>query len=880
MENFLSGMDPGDYVDQLSREIAEATRRTAQESKYLNPNPFIKTFTQLQKQLGALQQECSHRKSVLQKDVSHKEQIHYQNVIKQTTEASDIQTRFNELSSNVSKLSVTTTEPLGEKLHKVKRVKDNSDAIIRITRAYNNFYTTGQPTTDLMKRNESSAVLLNQLIKLSSKLIDGGSLPNSKETHGLILKFGDDFENDMLSTFKSKYRAGLYDQLYLITRSLFAYNDGANIVDYFVDNHSVLLQFESMNEGAVGSTILNWINQLSDPYLENYSTDDETAELFKEIKDLLISQIEPITKSFQENSQNVLVTFLKKAFEKIVHKRIDPILTRAFEVNKLSYLRILQLYSNEVYETIVINLKLAFEIQNKELNDEIESLFTDLFFKYFQNESYFKIEKINLENLINGLIDPFINHNGEVIKRQLLSERIEIYKEEQENDPKNINATQKQDNNDPDVSLTKDDTISSSASSVNESTQASSKMTISSRAMARFEFYLADSRNMREKFRNARQKVPRSTRFKKIVSKVPFMKGNERATNDNFSIMGFKAAQTSGSEVEDKLSLETTEKIFKFVIESLNRATGLVPNQMNQYTMELFELLLNKVGPSYISIGLGSMYQNFIYPFIPGFRSRSIFELDVSFLSQFKIVSLQLFIMSNIIKKIFYPLLNNKNLFNKLSVLFNGYIQDVEIGINIIIDEIVKLVEIQIDLILKAQPINDYMIEMDDCTNSCDQLCRFLENLFQSIQTSLQFSSQLKMNVISKISNYLLNALIFQYTKFQFNDYGITTLTNDSIQYLSLFNVLKANTLEYSNQYLQYTGDDDEDTELVKDEIGYETNKIEDFLKAYQILNDLPGLFNATSLQQLRDFATEGRLKYLKKDILDKLVQKRVINSK
>lgn len=872
LNNFLDNLEPAEYVDQVSKDISDLTRKqymNPHNAKYLNPNPYIKVFSQLQSNLNELNDECKKKRARLEQDVSKFEQIHYQNVIKQTSDATSIQSKFNELASTVEKLSVSKTEPLGERLDKVQKAKDNSESIIKITKAYNNFYTSDLPTTDLMKRNEKSAVILKQLLILSSKLATGDSLPNAKKTYDLIKKFGDDFENDLLESFRNKYRAKLYDQLYVTTKSLFAYNDGVNIVDFFIKNHPLLNQFEAEEFKDIN---INWIHQLSDPYFDNYKIDNASMELLNVVKELLISQIEPITKAFQENADKVIIKFFKQVFEKVLGKRVDPILSKAHEINKLSYLRALQIFSTEIYDKVIIDLKLNLENDNKDLNNEIESIFLNLFSKYFKNESYFRLEKLNLEDLINGIIDPFINQNNEVIKKQLLSDKIEQFKDQQENELNDEDVLNDLNGN----SLTNDD-----RSSTHSSTVATSKLTISSRAMARFEFYLPDSRGVKEKFKSARQRVPRSKRFRKFVSKVPFMKGNDKS-NDNFSIMGFSNPQSSSSnKIDNVLSLEVTEKIFKFIIESLDRATGLVPNQMNQYTMELYELLLNKIGPSYISVGLASIYQNSIYPFLPGFRSKSINDLDVNFLSQFKIISLQLFVMSTIIKKSFYPLLNNDALLNKLSTSFNGYIQDVEIGFNIIIDEIIKLTESQIDSILKSQPLNDYIIPLDDCTDTCEQLCRYLENLFQSIQMSLKFSSPLKMNIISKISNYLLNSLIYQFTKFQFNDYGITTLTNDGIQYLSLFNILKANSLEYSNELDNSNSDkDDESFHNLKDEIDLELNKIEDIQKAYQILNDLPGLFNSTSLQQLRDFANEGRLKYLKKDVLDKFVQKRISSAR
>lgn len=874
VDNFLDGLEPAEYVDQLSRDVADLTSKQqqgTQNGKYLNPSPYIKVFGQLQVKLGDLSGECKKKREALEQELAKREQRHYQNVIQQASDASNIQSKFNELSTIVEKLSVTKTEPLGDKLNKVQRAKDNTENVIKITKAYNNFYTSGLPTTDLMKRNEKSAVILHQLLALSSKLTANGTLVDAKKTHDLIQKFGDDFEADLLESFKNKYRAKLYDQLYPTTKTLFAYNDGVNIVDFFVKNHPFLQEFEQEESNGINAA---WIKQLDDPYFSTYALDASTEQLFTKIKNLLISQIEPVTKTFQENANNVLVRFFKQAFEAILGDRVDPVLTKAYEHSKLSYLRALQLYSSGIYEKIIVDLKQNLENANKDLNEEIETIFQNLFSKYFKNESYFRLEKLNLENLINGVIDPFIGQNNDVIRKLLLSDKIEAYKEQQENE---VNEDEE-----ADINGTTVDDHSSNSDAHSSTIDASTKLTISSRAMARFEFYLPDSRSVRDKFKSARQRVPRSKRFRRFVSKVPFMKANDKTT-DNFSIIGFSNTQPSGSgrEVDNQLSLEVTEKIFKFVIESLNRATDLVPSQMNQYTIELFELLLNKVGPSYISVGLASIYHNYIYPFMPGFRSRSVLELDVNFLSQFKIVSLQLYLMSTIIKKSFYPLLNSDSLLNKISVLFNGYVQDVEIGINIIIDEIVRLTEGQIDTILNSQHLNDYIISHDDCTDTCEQLCRFLENIFQSIQYNLRFSTPLKMNIISKISEYLLNSLIYQFTKFQFNDEGVTALTNDGIQYLSLFNILKANNIEYSNELISSVSEhDEENNQNIKDETDFELRKIEDIQKAYQILNDLPGLFNSTSLQQLRDFANEGRLKYLKKEVLDKFVQKRISSVK
>lgn len=856
LENFLNGLEPAQYINKVSQSISDKTQNY-HSSKYIDPAPYMATFGQIQTSLNRLSEECKRKRKILEKSVDEKEQTHYKNVIQQSGYASDLKSTFNQLNATVEKLGATKIEPLGEKLKKSLTIKESSNTLIKLTRAYNNFYTTGQPSTDLLKSNTETAKTLKQLISMSSKLSQGDQLPKGKETEKYIIEFATEFEGKMLNHLNSYYHAQNYDRLSLITEFLFEFNNGQNIVKVFIENH----QFFGNIQKEKKDVNIDWLNQISDPYFSSYDMDKKNLDEFNKIKDAISYDIGPFVKIFGDNSERLILEYITDIFDKILTVKVETILNEAIKLNKLCYLRALQLCFNEIYH-VISELKKKLQENSIDISVDLEKIQANIFQKHLNNESYFSLEKSNLESLIDELTKPFINHNLDVIKKQYLSEKINIVKEQQD-----IDGTE-EDTNDEAVFISEDNQTLSSSQSLN------SKGSSKSKNKHQFDFYLPNTRILKEKFHSAKKKIPRSNRLKKFVAHTPFMKNHEK--NDNFSIMGFtsvKAPESSGSEVEFQVSLQISENIYKFVLESLIRSTGLVPLQMNQYTKEIFEIMLNKIGPSYISVGLGSLYHNNIYPFQPGFRSRSILDLDVNFLSQIRTVSLQLYVMSTVIKKSFYPLIDNSVILDKLSLSFNGYVQDVEIAVNVIIDEMIKLVETEIETILKSQSTTDYVTPHDDCTSACDQLCKFLEPLFQSIQTQIEFSSLLKMGIITKISSHLLSTLIFHFTKFSYNEYGITTLADDAVQYLSLFNVLRASInenkpdidLSNPNQLLLLANDDKE----------YEDQQIEHIQNAFQILNDLPGLFNSSNNEQLKDFTNEGRLKYLKKDVLDKFINKR-----
>ncbi|KAG7861736.1 hypothetical protein KL939_000757 [Ogataea angusta] len=106
-----------------------------------------------------------------------------------------------------------------------------------------------------------------------------------------------------------------------------------------------------------------------------------------------------------------------------------------------------------------------------------------------------------------------------------------------------------------------------------------------------------------------------------------------RAVSDSFD-----QDPGDGSEV----SLVIAEKILKAVVESLTRAIELVPGRINEYSLEMFDILIMSYGQSYLAIELENLYYNGIL--VQQQKLASFFgssEINLKFVEQIGLVSTQ-----------------------------------------------------------------------------------------------------------------------------------------------------------------------------------------------------------------------------------------------
>lgn len=886
LESFSSDTAPSQFINEISK-LSEGTNghdtfihTDNNKVQYVDPVPYINSLRNVQDKLSSLMDECEKKKDVFERSTKKREDDHFSNVITQSTTAADLKSKFTDLLLTVEKLNVSKIDPLGEKIKKASTLKDNASNISFLLKCYNHFYINNEPpmelSTDRQRTNTfETARILSQLLKLSSKLSNDANLPNAENAHTLILEFATTFESDQLKSFNTYYQSKNFARLQNITKTLFIYNNGINIVDFFVGGHPIFVQMQDNVKQPVDDSY--W-KILSDPTSIEYSLDHVSAELLEAVRETILSEIDSITTIFQENAKQALISLISKLVVNIIKPRLKLLLTTATAQSPLCYLRILHLFYNGITQMAFAQLRSVLLDKNIDFSFQFEKLYSSLFNDYLKDNSYFNLEKENLESLIDSLIGPFEDANRDAVKEKKLTLKIEKVKEDEilEEQSQDLEGAHSHEEENP-----------YEASSPSMGSLATAEVPSSSHS--NIDLYLPDSRILRDKLKSARSYVPSSQKFKKITGISTFIKMNEKyslfdrykssygtSNTDATTLFGDSVAEELvTTESKSMLSLKVTQSIYKLVLEALTRSIELMPSQINIYCVELFKLMLYKVGPSYIALGLESLYDTYVDSQL---RNKGVFgrgantDIDLSFLSQFYIIFIQLYLLSTVVKKSFYPLVSSDHDMSFISHSFNLFLQDVEIGVNITMNDLVGIIQQRINLILSKQPVNDYVVASEfDRTPTCDSMVAFLENILHSALKELSFDPVLKLKFVNKVSNYFLSALILHLSHLKVSMNGFTLLTHDLAQYILIFNNIKVDDTDsyenYANEEEDRNGTHDIDGKWVKEQL-------DQIQVAFKILNELPGLYTCQP-ESLKEFCSEGKLNELKKSVIRDYISNR-----
>lgn len=873
LESFSGDIVPEEFINDISKlsdsSLEDSVIHTDNNRvHYVDPVPYISSLKSVQDKLATLMDECEEKKEAVDKSISKRELDHFTNIKKQTSVATDLTSKFNDLFITVDRLNTSKIEPLGEKLKKANTLKDNSINIIFLMKCYNHFYTSGEPPLELLTDRKNSNTIetantLSQLAKLSTKLSEDKQLPNSDVAHKAIVEFASKFESDQLTSFITYYKSRNFARLQNITKTLFTYNNGINIVDFFVNSHPI---FTQMQGDVKQQPADSYWKTLSDPTVTTYVLDAASIGLLEAARDTIKSEIDSITTIFQENSKQALTSLIFKLLDAIIKPRLKFLLSAANVQSKLCYLRLLHAFSNGLTQITFSQLSSALFDKDIDLSLDFDKTYNSLFSEYLIDNAYFKIEKENLESLIDSLLNPFAIANKDALKEKKLTLRIEQTKHEAEN----ISLIRREPN------LKEEESTPFTQPSPPENPQIQKQ---NSTVLYKHDIYLPDTRVLRDKMNGARSYVS-TKNFKKISGISSFIKLNEKhslfdryktsynptETNTKF-VESIPEAHVT-NETKSVLSLQVTQSIYKLLLEALTRSIELIPSQISVYTIELFKLMLYKIGPSYIALGLESIYDNYVVSQLhKGVFSRgSNVEIDLGFLSQFYNIFVQLFLFSTVVKKSFYPLVSSEHDMSFISDSFNSFLQDVEIGINVIINTIVDAIKERINTILSKQQVNDYCVfSENDRTSTSELMTTFLENVLRSASNALDFDSSLKIQFINRVSNYFLSTFITHLSHLKVTMNGFTLLTHDLAQYILIFNNLKVTDDAYYDEEI-----DRDNFETTK----WEKEQLDQIQTAFKILNELPGLYTCQP-ESLKEFCSEGRLNDLKKEVIKDYISNR-----
>ncbi|ODV87438.1 hypothetical protein CANARDRAFT_26836 [[Candida] arabinofermentans NRRL YB-2248] len=838
LDNFLDGLTVSEFIELLAKNLSLKSELN-NGIEYLDPKPYIRTFESTLKELRKLSEECTNRNQKLERITEVKQTDHYNNVLQLSSRANNLNMKFNKLNLKVTQVN-NSINPIGQNLTNANNLKENTHDLIFLTKCYNEFYTNHQPPIELVKYSPNDrkqiAASLNRLLTLSSKLASE-ELENSIETHELIKTHCTQFETNLLEAFSNFYVAKDFQQLKELSSVLFQFNGGTNIVKFFIDNRSIIQELKS--DSNVSDSY--W-RDLRNPDM-TVALDNSTLKMFQAMTESIANEIDAIATIFQDKRNVVMVSLMNKLYVELLQARIEYLLKNASSHSNLSYIRMLHLLSNELF-SVTKNLKSLCISRDLNISAELDKLYTGLFTPYLKNDSYFIIEKESLDELIHQSVSNFIAKNEKIISKRHLQIKLQQFKESQNNEM--------------------DDFEKSSESSIfaesllQQQPQHNSKNAIASDNTSTARRLLSYSKRTR--------KLASISKLLKNVERTPSLKDKLSRTKSSNTMNGnsinnhgnghsrntsepFGNDYQSGADTDSELSIVITEKILKYAVESLTRSIELVPAKINEYSMGILDVLLDGFGHSYVFVGLEALYYNGIVvqqPKLNSFFGSNSSELSLEFLSKLNLISLQIYLLSLVIKKFFYPLILSTTIKEQLSNNFNSYLQDLEISLNIILNDLVYLIQKNLKTILNNQSSDDFQPTASsqsiiDKTSTCDKLIKFLDQVFQSAYEYLDFNPSLKIDLMKKIVSILLLLLINHFTKFKINSNGSLILTQDIVHYISIFD--------------NYEG-------------------LDDFKENFMILKDLTNLFSCQE-ELLKDLCNEGKLVYLKKSLLKHYIRQR-----
>lgn len=327
-------------------------------------------------------------------------------------------------------------------------------------------------------------------------------------------------------------------------------------------------------------------------------------------------------------------------------------------------------------------------------------------------------------------------------------------------------------------------------------------------------------------------------------SRVGQLKSFMRNTLDRSS--SFKRNSTLSDASDDghltpdhstELSLPKGEKLLKCTVESLSRIIELTPNKVSEHAMEILEILLVNIGKSYVDLGLEVSFSELSHL---DYRSD---YFNFSFLSNIKISSQILFLVSSSIRTIILPLANNTpQVRQRIIKLTNGYVVGVEQRINIILSDTLSLCQQKITNSLSKQKKKDFQPKtselVDSDTPACESLCQFLDDTHAQFEEHLDGENL--RSVLLEIGLFVFDQLFEHYKNFQMNSMGGVVATKDIISYQTTI----------------------------------EKWKIPELSTKFQLLREIANLFTVQP-ELLNSLTKEGQLMRVKPYILRQFISKR-----
>ncbi|KAL6945214.1 hypothetical protein ACO0QE_002662 [Hanseniaspora vineae] len=757
----------------------------------LDPKPYIRTLESTLNELQKLETECSQKTNTLKKQVVHSELEHSEKVLEIIPEFQNLTADFNALDNGLSKVNHVVS-PLGSKLEKNIRSKNSYIESVLLIQHYQEFYTLNNqslqndlhPSSGHLNgaqngrnghiKDDSSqnfdkipqhfqkfdpsnivdwkigakmATTLKNLLILAHKL-ETESLPKTVKTSKAIEDFAKNLESQLLENFNESYRANDFKKLNEIALILNYYNDGQNVIQSFIAQHSYLKKHLEMHEQNKDATLIKLdetsAQKISDPDEHTSFYESQITQYLEDLATVIAKESTLVYKVFEDKTHQVMLLFLQTIFQEIINPKIDNLLNVCLSLSNLAYCRMLNTLYSHFQEFLKELQEFFLGIDGGKLasiNTILDTCCQAIFNKYILNRSkYFDIEKRSFETILFAKTATFNSLNENKIKQKLLE--------------KDVTTKMASFSNSENNSL---------SDSANSSTNTG---TLTNTAQKKFQ-------SLNTFFKTHLDRSEKTTTDGGIFSN---MNATQRA---NSSTNGAFASPDQTSE----FSLSLVDAMLKCFVESLARIMELIPQKCGEYSVELVDLLLSGIVPQYIESALEVAYYD-LNKF--NFASNSEFTL-----SSFSIIAKSseiLNLLSISIKTIIIPILNSSPAYKKQVIgMTNGNFKKTEVMINDILEKLVTLCKAKIADSLSKQKKKDYLLKDTDimdqeATLPVVEITHFLSSIYKNAVSS-GFSGVNLSTFLCKIGHDLYLQLLDHYRKFSVNSSGGVAVTKDIIAY-------------------------------------------------------------------------------------------------
>lgn len=732
LENFLGGLTVHEFIEELGKDQTlhgTKARSSSGTWEQLDPNPYIRTFESILKELKILNKESSSRSGFLESQVSQSELQHAQNVTKLNYEFKQLLRNYDHLDDKLTSVSQVVS-PLGDKLEKSIKRKNSFIKSVELISHYNSFYLN-QESLELEKLIVSNkwndkvqgSVLLKYLLILARK-IDTKSIPRTLETTSLITNYSEKMENQLLHNFNLAYRSKDFNKLNEIAVILNYFNGGVNMIQSFINHHDYFVdsnQIDIHNDDIFANDDIKF--KLTNPDNHHLFNESTISNELISIEDVIKKEADIVKKVFEDKASHVIQLFIQSVFSQKIEPKVTLLLNASLSLSNLAYIRMLHalyiLVGNFVKKLSEYFNTLEFD--NGFLCSALDQCYNDIFLKIiFDRSKYFDIERKSLETILIQKTTPFNSIYDKDIKLRNLAGKF------------------------------------SDRASISNDTEFQALTSTSSGKMFQFNNFF---KNHLDKERRA---ISRANSY-------------VQATNRNMSV----TRTDSLNEKDSEFTLTHIDTMLKCFVESLARLMELIPSKASDFTYELLETVLMGIINTYVESGLEVAFAQMLRV--------DIYKEDHIDLSYFKYISKStqiLSVLSASIKTIVLPLVNNSsNIKKKIIELTNAYLKRCEVMINIIIEETVELFSQQFTFSLSKQKKKDFIPVtqdvLDQDTIPASENVASLNILYSQITLHLK-NDNLK-SFLNEIGEILYQQLLNHYKKFQVSSIGGIIVTKDII---------------------------------------------------------------------------------------------------